>query len=295
MAHTPDQTALLRAFRQMLRPLARLALSRGLPHRALDEVLRTALVEEAARLHAETPAHGLVSRVSATTGLNRREASRLLGTGVEPPAPRRWLSGELFVRWMSDPGYLHGGKPRALPRQGATPSFELLARSITRDVHPRTLLDELCRLGLASWNRDDDTVSLQRGAFVPHADFGRLLALMADNVGDHLQAAATNVLGAGDEHFEQALYADELSPESVRALRPLIAGQWAELFRRLVPALEQCIEQDRVAGRPQNQRVRIGFYSFTEPMSPADGEPDPPRGGEAPADGETSPDPNASR
>ena len=267
MSHTPDQAALLAAFRQLLRPLARLALSRGLPYPALDELLRAALVDEARRLHADAPAHGLVSRVSTATGLSRREAGRLLqATDGAEPAPRRWLAGEVFAHWMTDPACLQAGRPRQLPRQGAAPSFEALAQCVTRDVHPRTLLDELCRLGLAEWNTQDDTVALQRDAFVPCADFARMLALLADNVGDHMNAAVDNVLGgSGDAHFEQAVYADELSPESVRALRPVIAAQWAELFGRLVPLLERHIAEDKAAGRPQDQRVRIGFYSYAEP------------------------------
>ena len=55
---------------------------------------------------------------------------------------------------------------QALPRQGAAPSFESLAQEITRDVHPRSLLDELCRLGLATWDEAGDTVALSREAFV---------------------------------------------------------------------------------------------------------------------------------
>lgn len=267
MSHPPDQTALLAAFRLLLKPLARLALSRGLPYLEMDKLLRAALVDEARLQHADTPVHGMVSRVSTSTGLSRREAARLLEAGTETPTPQRWLAGEVFARWMTDPDRSTAGRPRVLPRQGPSPSFDALAQSVTRDVHPRTLLDELCRLGLAVWDRGDDTVGLQHNAFVPRADFSRMLALMADNVSDHLNASVENVLGAGDAHFEQAVYADELSQASVQALRPLIAAQWAELFGRLVPALEQLIADDKAAGRPQDQRVRIGFYSFAEPMA----------------------------
>ena len=40
--------------------------------------------------------------------------------------------------------------PRALPRVGPAPSFESLAQEVTRDVHPRALLEELLRLKLAN-------------------------------------------------------------------------------------------------------------------------------------------------
>ncbi|MFT3802424.1 MAG: DUF6502 family protein [Burkholderiaceae bacterium] len=262
MSLTPDQTALMAAIGQLLEPLARLAMSRGLPYQTLDELMRAALIAEARRLHADVPAHGLVSRISTTTGLSRREVTRLLQAPAASPSPQRWRAGEVFARWMADPACLNDGRPRPLPRQGPAPSFESLAQSVTTDVHPRALFDELRRLDLIDWNLDDDSVTLKRDAFVPRADLGRMLALMADNVGDHLRAAIENVQGHGDEHFEQAIYADELSPDSVRALRPLIAAQWAAIFGKLVPQLERMIAEDRDAGRPQDHRVRIGFYSF---------------------------------
>ena len=217
MLDSPDQTALRAAFDALLKPLARLALSRGLPYTAMDELLRAALVNEAILLNANTPAHGMVSRVSTATGLNRREVGRLLAAaaGDGGAAAQRWLSGELFARWMTDPDYLQAGKPLRLARQGAAPSFESLAQSITRDVHPRALLEELCRLGLAQWNAQDDTVGLQRDAFVPRADFTRMVALLADNVGDHLHAAVDNVLGDGEAHFDhRAMDTDVWLPDS---------------------------------------------------------------------------------
>lgn len=270
MPHPLDQTALLAALRQVLRPLARLALARGLPYAALDELLRAALVEEARRLHVETPSHGLVSRLSTATGLTRREVGRLLEAGAEPllNAPHS-LASEVLVRWMADPLYKRQGRPRTLPRMGEAPSFEALAQSVTRDVHPRSLLDELCRLDLVACNTDIDTVALRRDAFVPRADLAHMLSLLADNVGDHLNAAVDNVLGSGDAHFEQAVFADELSVPSVQALRPQIAAQWTDMFGRLAPELEQRIADDRTEGRTQDQRVRVGYYSFSTPM-PAD-------------------------
>jgi len=285
MSHAPEQDALLNSLRQLLRPLAQLALARGLPYGALDELLRAELVAQARRLHAEQPEHGLVSRISTATGLTRREVGRLLSQPDSVPTPPHGLAGELFARWQADPKYRQRGRPRVLPRCGPAPSFEALAQAVTRDVHPRSLLDELCRLGLATWDQDTDRVTLRREAFVPRADRTHMLTLLGDNVGDHLQAAVVNVLGGGDAHFEQAVYADELSAESVQALRPQIAAAWDELFQRMVPLLQQHIDDDHTQGRTQDQRVRIGFYSFAAPMAgttSSDGR-DPPQDAAAPA------------
>ncbi len=271
MTEANQEQALASALRQLLEPLARLALGHGLTYAAVDQLLRQALVEEACRLQPEGPRHGRVSRVSVATGLTRREVGRLLEIASTGRPVARSHSGELFARWLADPVYCTRGRPRVLPRHGDAPSFEALAHSVTSDVHPRALLDELCRLELAVWDREADTVALQRRAFVPSADRVQMLGLLADNVGDHLQAAVDNVLHGPDAHFEQAVFADELSAESVQALRPLIAAQWAALLRRLAPELERRIADDRARGRVPDRRVRIGFYSF----SATTGEQDP--------------------
>ncbi len=266
MSSTPDQSALIAAIRHLLQPVVRLAMAHGVTHPALDELLRTCFVDEACKLHCHVNAHGIVSRVSMSTGLSRREASRLLCADPAAPRAQRWLAGELLTKWRSDPQYAPDGNALPLPRSGSAPSFEALAQSITRDVHPRSLLDELQRLQLVRWNDDHNRIELPGNAFVPSADLGRMTALLADNVGDHLNAAVDNVLGNGREHFEQAIYADELSHQSAQALKPLISAHWATLFSSLVPHLEQLIASDEQAARTQDQRVRVGFYTYTTPM-----------------------------
>lgn len=271
---TPDQQALQSALAQVLQPLADLAIARGLPYAVAEELLRAAFVSAARRAQPEPAAHGLVSRISTATGLSRREVTRLLQPGGAPVASRRWPAGELFTRWLGDPALKPArGQPRRLRRQGPAPSFEALAQSITRDVHPRSLLDELCRLGLARLDEASDTVELQRDAFVPKGDFARLLGLLGDNVGDHLSAAVDNTTVDTRRHLEQAVFADELSSESLQAMRAIVTEQWQAMFDRLVPAFEALIAEDRSAGRAQDKRMRVGLYTFSTNMSSAgDGE-----------------------
>ena len=126
------------------------------------------------------------------------------------------------------------------------------------------MLDELVRIGLAHFDEDLDCVSLTHGDFVPGGDSRQLLNLLSDNVGDHLDAAVTNVLSDVGRHHEQAVFADELSTESIETLRPLVAAQWSALRDEMVPTITSLIESDRLAGRVQDQRMRIGLYTFSE-------------------------------
>lgn len=265
-----DHDALLEALAAVLAPLADLAVTKGLPFATVEESLKQAFVRAAqqAQLAQGLPAHRLVSRISAATGINRREVTRLTqaDTGAPTPAGASLVS-QLFTRWASDRKLRVKGKPRALPRQGAAPSFETLARSITQDVHPRTLLDELCRLNLARWDAKTDTVHLTQDGFTPRGDWQRMIAFLGDNVGDHLHAAVVNVLSDEPAHFEQAVFAEGLAPASVEQVRTLARKHWKALMADAVPLLERRIEADAKAPEQATHRVRLGLFTFHEDLA----------------------------
>lgn len=262
-----DQEALLLAVGAVLAPLAQLCVARGLPIQAVETQLRRGFVQAAWQAHRSSGITPNTSRVSATTGLTRREVGRHLESEQAPALPRHSPSSQLFTRWLTDPAWRDAQQtPMPLPRQGAAPSFEALAHSVTRDVHPRTLLDELCRLGLVRLDESSDTVHIEACSFVPRGDWPRMLGFLGQNVGDHLRAATANVLGDGQQHFEQAILADELSQRSMATVRQLVSQEWTRLLDTLVPQIEALIEEDRQARRPMDQQVRIGFFSWSEPM-----------------------------
>jgi hypothetical protein len=259
-----DTGPLAAAARAVLRPLIELALARGAPYAEVDELVKQTFVEVAREAHAAVPLERAVSRVSATTGISRREVTRLLRPEARSASKPQSSVSQLFARWLSDPGFRDDhGPTHKIPRAGRPPSFESLAESVSRDMRPRALLEELCRLGMARINDEDDTVELLRDTFVPSADERQMFEFLGQNVGDHLAAAAANVIAEQPRHLEQALFADDLSLESIEQMRPLVSSQWQELVQSLAPVLQKLIDQDRAAGRTQNQRMRIGMYAYS--------------------------------
>jgi hypothetical protein len=260
-----EQQTLLDAVRAVLVPLARLAVARGLPSAALEEAVRRAMVQAAADVNPQVAPHRSVSRIATATGINRREVTRL--TQQQPSAARRGRSvaSEVFAHWIGNRAYRdRKGNPLRLPRLGAAPSFETLAHTVTRDVHPRSLLDELLRLNLALLDETTDTVALVRDGFVPSGDRARMLGFLSDNVGDHLAASVDNVLADGRRHFEQAVFADGLSAASMKAVQALVGPQWKALLELLVPRLEAMIEADENIPTAERRRMRIGLYAYDD-------------------------------
>jgi hypothetical protein len=263
-----EQQALLGALSHLLQPFAELCLAKGVTIQAVEELVRRAFVQAARQACQGARPDRLTSRISTMTGLTRREVGRLESEAAPALPATRSLSSELLTHWFSEPGYTDPqGRPLELDRLGEAPSFEALAATVTRDVHPRSLLEEMLRLGLVSLEAAGERVRLLEGAFVPRNDWPQMVGFLGANVGDHLRAAVSNVLGNGSEHFEQALLADELSEQSLQQARQLISEQWRELMTRLGPPLQVLMDEDQTAGRAQNQQLRIGLYSWSQPMA----------------------------
>lgn len=254
-APDPRQQALLR----LLEPLARLALAQGLTLQPMAELMKLALVAAA---RGDEP-DASMSRLAVRTGVHRKDLRRI----AERPVPRatRGPAPEVFARWLADPDYLTArGRPRMLPRVDAgdgEPSFESLASSVTTDVHPRAVLDELLRLGLVELDARD-RVRLVAAAYVPAGDRADMLRVLADNVGDHLDAAVANLRSGGARHLEQAVFSDGLSPESAEAFNRATRRAWDRIQAELMPVLQRLHDGDRARGAPATHRVRLGVYGY---------------------------------
>lgn len=265
-----EHESVLSAIAALLAPLARLAVAKGLPAAPVEAAVRLAFVRAAqeALTQAGLPSSRLVSRISTSTGINRREVTRLTGQRDAPLPAGGSVASEVFTRWVADRSLRRrGGGYKPLPRSGQAPSFEALARAVTQDVHPRSVLEELGRLGLVTLSEDGETVQLAVEDFVPRGDARRMLAFLAENLGDHLNGSVDNLLGTRRQ-FDQAVFADELSEQSLPQVQRFVGQQWKRLLDEAVPLLERCIEEDRAAGRVQDRRVRIGLYGYDTRMEP---------------------------
>ena len=273
-----EHQSLLAATRALMLPLARLLVARGVPYAQAEECLKTAMVEAAREAHPDGLPHRLVSRIATTTGINRREVTRLTRFDSAPVEPQRSVAANTFMRWRTHPAYLDAqGAPLTLARQGDAPSFESLARGVTQDVHPRSLLDELLRLGLARHDVEADSVTLILDAFVPSTDRTRMLEFLSHNVGDHLSAAVANVLGPAPRHLERAVFADGLSPKAIHAAEAWVADAWRGMAEALVPFIEKLIADE--AHEPESvrqQRFRAGLYAYTARDDDVPAKPDAP-------------------
>ena len=259
----------LRASLAMMAPVARWLMRNGVQYGTFVSALKQVFVKVA---HEELHQSGgklTDSAVSILSGVHRKDVRALCGrTAVrvsqKPPSP----VAQLFARWMGDPHY-HGeaGTPRPLPRLGAEGSFEALARAVSTDVHPRTLLDELLRHGMV--RVAGDKVELLTDAFVPAADLAEMAALLAANGADHLAAAVYNLTAHEQRFLEQSVASQGLSQRSAEELGAIARELWAAAFQRMVAESGSRWEADQKAEGTagESHRIRFGVYFYAEPDS----------------------------
>lgn len=255
----------------LIRPLVELLLHEGVTYPRFASALKKTFLESGLTLLEANEARVNDSSVSALTGIHRKDVREWRSVGQPRPQAKTFGAVmEVFTRWANDPDYCdRRGRPRALNQAGGKGSFEALAASVSKDVHPRTVLRELIRLGIA---RQDEAasdgrnakISLCAEAFVPKKEYAEMLQLLSDNIGDHLAAAVHNVVTDGNSMLEQSVFADNLRPESVAALSLLARQIWAKACRDIVHDATKLFDQDR--GQPDaDQRIRVGMYFYHGP------------------------------
>ncbi len=255
----------------LLAPLVTLLLHEGVSYPRFANALKKTFLESALNLLEASSARVNDSSVSTLTGIHRKDVREWRSAGQ--PRPQAKTLGpvtEVFTRWANDPDYCdEQGRPKVLNRVGGPGSFEALAASVSKDVHPRTVLRELIRLGVArhveaASDESGDKVSLCADAFVPKKETAEMLQLFSDNVGDHLAAAVHNLVADGAPMLEQSVFADNLRPESAAALNVLARQIWAKAVHDIVHEATVLSDQDRGLNGA-DQRIRVGMYFYHGP------------------------------
>lgn len=274
---SPASPVMQHALTVML-PLVTWLLRSGVGHgefaAALKPVFLKAAQQELQRIHGKSTD----SALSLLSGLHRKDVRALAPALGEPDAAARLgkptPASQVATRWLA------GALPETLPVAGPAPSFEALARSVSTDFHPRSVLQELLRLGVAE--EADGQVRLLKSAFVPDTRHDETRGMVAGSVADHLAAGVHNLTSGESRQFlEQSVFADGLSADSARELEMLATRLWQEVLASMVKAAVPLCEKDEPAGG--DHRVRLGMFCYSAPMdgaapaAPAGAEEDSPR------------------
>ena len=256
----------MRALRYVLRPLVRLLLSNHVTHPTLARLLKEVYVEVALR---DFPIEGkgqTDSRITLLTGIHRKDVKQLRSeVGAEHVAPHAVSLGALLVaRWTGTPAYLNReGRPRALVwgvATGKEPTFDDLVSSVSRDIRPRAILDELLRLGVVRVD-ENNRVWLDTEAYAPAEGFDEKAFFFGRNLHDHVATAARNLSGVRPALLERSVYYGDLTRESTVELAQLATRTGMEALQAVNRRAIELKKRD-TGKRAARHRMSFGAYFY---------------------------------
>ena len=270
MVSTALKTQLLAATRRLLRPVVRQLIQYGIPFPAAAQVIKQLYVDVAERDFPLPFKRQTDSRLAVVTGVHRKEVAQLRGRGDDEPAVRLEDTPVTHVigRWMAGPPYATADGV-ALPLlyesvDERVPTFVKLVHSLGIDAPPRTVADEMLRLGALDL-QPGGAVALRAQVYIPSSDLDGKLALLGSDPAELFDTIAANIERPEAPRLQRKVVYDNVGSEALEEIRQRSAELGEEFLRR-ANALLASYDRDRVPEAPGGRRSRVvlGIYHFQE-------------------------------
>lgn len=248
---------------QLLRPLVRILLRNGVAYGTLAGWIRQVYVDVAFEDFAPEGKKQTVSRVSAMTGLTRKEVKRLLERDeaeADPGQARYSRAIRVISGWLNDRRFLdEQGKPGVLPIEGARSSFAQLVKEYSGDIPTKAMLAMLEEAG--SVKVVQDKVRLVRRAYVPGRDAVEKIRILGNDVYELVSTIDHNLTAGPDElRFQRKVAYDNINPAAAEKLKKLSATKAQALLENLDRQFSSSELDEKSAERGKYMSVGIYFH-----------------------------------
>ena len=248
----------IKQVKRILSALCRSFINRNITLPVIVKVLKQAIVE-AAEEQYKSDNKLTNSRVSIMTGVHRKDVSAIRASGDVKIIPNT-LNARVIAEWTANPKFLQAdGHPAILPKRGSN-SFEELVISLSKDIRPRSLLDEWCKRGIVSINEHDE-ITLHIKKYKPNESEEEKLHFFGENLADHIAASTQNLIEAEDRFFERASYRDGLSSGSIKKLETIIKQRAMAMLVDVNKIAFEMSQKDR-SKKEAKHRYRFGIYFY---------------------------------
>lgn len=256
--------------RLLLRPLVRYCVKRAHSFRSFVNEAREVFVEVAKEELERSGSKVNASKISAITGLNRRDVKHL-ALGERSDEESRGIIYRVLGHWEQDPRYCtKQGQPRVLSEE----EFKSLVSSVSRHLRAGTVLFELERLGIA----EKSTRGIKRQRSLPGtvSDPVEGFELLSQDL-DTLISAATENISRGDEivsNLHIRTEYDNIFVKDIEKARWWLIKEGKAFHRRArnyFSKLDKDINaSERTVGEPGGGRVVLGAFGIAQATEPSD-------------------------
>jgi hypothetical protein len=216
MSDSVKQT-LLATFRVLLGPLVRILLRQGISYGEFSEVTKAVYVEIALKDFKVSGRKATKTRLAVMTGLTRKEVKRVVDEAYKERFELRTnfnRLGRVLVGWHTDPDFTGPyGLPLELQYETSTPNdvtFSELVKRHSGDMSPRSILDELIRVG-AVRETDKGWFRVVRRDYIPEAEGIHNFERVGSVIRNFINTVDFNMTKSapGKGRFERLVLADD--------------------------------------------------------------------------------------
>ena len=255
---------LIECVRTCLRPVIRFCMQRSVGLQDLIESAKVIFVELAVQDLKKSAETITYSRISAMSGVHRKDVVRIYREGVVYESASRF-SARVIGIWRKDRRFLAKNRhPRVLSVGGEDSQFTRLVRVVSSDIRPASVLFDLERIGAVQ--RVPDGVKLIWKAYVPRGDPHQGLEMMAEDAEDLMSAVMENVTSAEVKlpNYHAKSIFDNIADKDITKIRGWLLKNCSQFQDRVEKYLQKHdLDINPRIGGQGGARVVVGLFSRT--------------------------------
>lgn len=261
MAGAPDGSSIpARCFQGLLRPVVRFALRRSMKLHDLIELMKITFVQVAAEELEQDQERSSVSRISAMTGVHRKDVTRIQES-EEPFRPSESIIAKVMGHWQTAHHFTtKNGKPRVLSIEGRHSEFAKLVESVNGgNLSAYAVLFEMERIGIVE--RTETGAKLIWRDYAPAPAVEEALTMLSEDTEDLFTAVDENVFHRSDiPNLHLKTEFDEIPERAIPQIRQWLLEEGSKFHARARSFLAQF---DRRSRSKSEKKYRVAYGSFS--------------------------------
>jgi hypothetical protein len=255
----------LKAIEYLLYPMVRLVIARGISYGSLVEIVKYVMIKETERQlrlrHLDAISD---SRLSIITGIHRKEVKRIRALkSKDIDAYQPSLTSQVVAKWAGDKRLQSNTGPiRLLKKKTSEDAFDFedLIKSISTDIRPRVVLDELIDRGLVT-ESDSSYLVLHQEKLALKQDQEETLHYLSLNVHDHLSTSVNNLIDPLNKRLDRCVHYHGLNMNGIAKLKATAEIQAMNAFTTVNKEAQELFKDPRLKGI---YRMNFGAYFHHE-------------------------------
>lgn len=258
------------AIRLLLRPVLRLCVRHSIKLQELIEMVKVVFIQVAKEELEKANDLPSVSKISAATGVHRKDVTRLERTGGAFQRPDNQIS-KIMTQWQCDPRFTtKAGKPRVLNCEGKQSDFAELVGAVNgKDLSSYSILFEMERMGIVE--RRGSNVKLRGRDFIHEEDIEAGLRVLAADADDLVAAVEQNLFTKPvQKNLHLRTEFDRIPNDKLEHAKQWIIEE-GSLFHSRVRKYLSKLDLDTSGASDHSQgsippcgRISVGAFAFSE-------------------------------